>query len=85
LKIQQILCHQNIVKCFDLFHYSNSLFIVYEKSEEEDLSQFIDKITDEAEILRIIFQMIQGLKYLHEHNINPHDIIRENIMMCQNE
>jgi serine/threonine protein kinase len=50
-KIHQTLYHKNIVKCFSLFHYSNSLFIFSEFSKEEDFSHFIGKITNEAEIL----------------------------------
>ncbi len=68
----------------DLFESSENYFIVLEYMAGKDLFDYIAKrsyILPEERAKHIIFQIIQGVKYLHNLGIVHRDLKLENIMM----
>jgi len=76
--------HQNIIKLLDLFESSNHYFIVLEYMQGKDLFDYIAKRNyslPEERAKVVIFQVLQGVRYLHRFGIVHRDLKLENIMM----
>jgi serine/threonine protein kinase len=76
--------HPNIIRCFDSFLFANRYFLVLEFAEFGDLLKQVGKIQDEQDLLYISFQLIEGLRYLHERNVIHRDIKPQNILIFGN-
>jgi len=78
--------HQNIIKLIDLFESSEHYFIVLEYMQGKDLFDYIakrDYKLPEERAKVIIFQIMQGVRYLHSFGIVHRDLKLENIMMTE--
>jgi serine/threonine protein kinase len=71
--------HPNIIRVFEACLFED----VFEYADSGDLSQLIGKDREEAEIIRISSQIIEGLRYLHSQNIIHRDLKPQNVLMFQ--
>lgn len=83
ISILKSLDHPNIIKVYEYFDYKTHLFIVSELIPNGDLFKLIDnkKSLSELYSLRIIYQVLAAVKYLHAENVVHGDIKPENIMI----
>jgi serine/threonine protein kinase len=77
--VLQNLNHKNIIRCFEAFLYENYFYLILEYAEEGDLNELAGKVDNEAELLEISFQIIEGIRNLHANHIIHRDIKPENI------
>ena len=81
------LCHHpNIVKLLDHFENAEYIFLVMEYISGGDLSEYMNRNKynfPEERISQIIYQITQGLKYLHHFGIIHRDLKPENIMLTE--
>lgn len=73
----------NIVHLYDVFEGETKLYIMLELVEGGELFTYIssDNGLEESQAQFIFFQLLQGIKYLHQNNISHRDIKPENIML----
>ena len=81
------LCHHpNIVRLLDHLENLDYIFIVMEYIEGGTLGQYIKKHNfnfTEHQAANIIYQIAQGVKYLHSYGIVHRDLKPDNIMITQ--
>ena len=81
------LCHHpNIVKLLDHFENAEYIFLVMEYISGGDLSEYMNRNKynfPEERISQIIYQITQGLKYLHHFGIIHRDLKPDNIMLTE--
>ena len=81
------LCHHpNIVRLLDHLENLDYIFIVMEYIEGGTLGQYIKKHNfnfTEHQAENIIYQIAQGVKYLHSYGIVHRDLKPDNIMITQ--
>lgn len=76
--------HPNIIKLKDLFESCEYYYLVLEYMPGKDLFEYIakrDYSLPEEVAKQIIFQIMQGVRYLHNLGIVHRDLKLENIMM----
>jgi len=75
------LKHPNIVKVWELIKANNTVYMVMEYEEGEDLKSYLEKHKNlkEDEIIRIINPVLEAVKYLHIKGILHRDIAPDNI------
>lgn len=78
--------HPNIVKTFDVFEGPSKLAIVSEYMGGGELFDIIiaSQYFTEDKARLIMVQILEGVQYLHEHNIVHRDIKPENVL-CQSD
>lgn len=84
IEVLKMCQHQNIIKLLDLFESSEHYHIVLEIMPGKDLFDYIAKRSytlSEERAKTIIYQVIQGVRYLHRFGIVHRDLKLENIMM----
>lgn len=83
ISVLKSLDHPNIIKVYEYFDYKTHLFIVNELIPNGDLFKLIEtkKSISELYSLRIIYQVLAAVKYLHSENVIHGDIKPENIMI----
>lgn len=76
------LDHPNIVKCHEAFESNNSLYIVMELCTGGELYDRIaaKKKFSEVEAKHVFKQIVEGVKYLHDHKIAHCDLKPDNIL-----
>ena len=81
IKLLHMLYHKNIVRIFNYYLYPEYFtgYILMEYIQGEDIEKYIEKSPEQ--INDIFFQLINGFKYLEEHNILHRDIRPHNIMV----
>ena len=81
------LCHHpNIVRLLDHLENLDYIFIVMEYIEGGTLGQYLKKHNfnfTEHQAANIIYQIAQGVKYLHSYGIVHRDLKPDNIMITQ--
>ena len=70
IEINSVLCHEGIVKCYEIFENANAVFFVEEKIEGGDLFEYIvkqpNKHLQESEAIDIFEQILLILTYARE-------------------
>ncbi|XP_076319977.1 serine/threonine-protein kinase ICK isoform X1 [Tachypleus tridentatus] len=82
VKSLQKLSHPNLVKLKEVIREDNTLFFVFEYMKE-NLYQLIkdrDRPYPEPAIRNIMFQILQGLSFMHKHGFFHRDIKPENLL-----
>lgn len=90
MKLREIMAlkrlnHKNIVLLKEVIRENNHLYLVFEHMEL-NLYQLIRKQTEPFEepiIRQIVWQIVQGLAYIHKHGFFHRDIKPENLL-CRN-
>lgn len=86
LRLSSRFDHPNIVKVHDILYTDDYIMIVMDYLPNGDLRQLLSKNTllpfDDQ--LRIIYEILQGLDYLHKRGISHRNISPENILFDKN-
>jgi serine/threonine-protein kinase ULK/ATG1 len=77
--------HPNIVRCYDIYHKYNSIFIVMEYCDSGDLKKILKKPIKEEYVRFYFLQFAHGLKHLHDNNIIHRDIKPRNILLTNSK
>ncbi|KAI7858748.1 hypothetical protein BDC45DRAFT_531295 [Circinella umbellata] len=84
MKVMEMLNHANIVQYFGMEVHRDKVYIFMEYCENGSLGSLLDhggRIEDEVYIVKYAFELLSGLKYLHENNIVHRDIKPDNILI----
>lgn len=84
IKLLHLLYHKNIVRVFNYYLYPESYlgYILMEYIDGTDIISYIKEYPEN--INNIFYQVIDGFKYLEEHEILHRDIRPYNIMVTNN-
>lgn len=77
------LCHPNIVGIKEVIHENHKLYIVMEQMTE-NLCACIERFRHpfaEEQLRSIVYQLLQGVAYIHKHNVFHRDIKPENLLL----
>jgi eukaryotic-like serine/threonine-protein kinase len=85
INIGKELSHENIVRTIESKFINGMYFIVMEYVEGLDISKYQQKNGrfKPRAACEIIIHTLDGLEYMHNHNIVHRDIKPENILLCQ--
>ena len=84
MKIIKDNSHKNIVKCYDIVDDLDTVYIFLEYCEKGDFRNILMKPLKEKYAKYFLYQMVNGLKHLHDLNIIHRDIKPSNILICNN-
>lgn len=90
VEILKKINHPHIIKYYYSFIEDNTLSIITEYAESGDLYQHLQKHRNkkqnfsEAELWRIMSELTEALKYLHQNNIIHRDIKCQNVFLSKN-
>eukprot|EP01083_Nonionella_stella_P042762 115451_1 len=74
--------HPNVIRCFGIFEHNNSINLMMELATGGDLFDAMKLPTHSlARTKRFLRDIINGLKYLHDHRILHRDLRLENIVL----
>ncbi|XP_022092624.1 serine/threonine-protein kinase MAK-like [Acanthaster planci] len=78
------LNHANIIKLKEVVREDNQLFFIFEYMKENlyQLMKDRDKLFPESVIRNIMFQILQGMAFIHKHGFFHRDMKPENLL-CQ--
>lgn len=79
------IAHPNIVKTYDIFDERDKIYLVLEYVGGGDFFDYMASRTklEEGPTKIVLWQVLEGLKYLHDNNIVHRDIKPENILIAQ--
>ncbi|KAI8054618.1 kinase-like domain-containing protein [Syncephalis plumigaleata] len=79
--------HPNIVKFYEMAETENCIYIMMQYAAGGDLFEYFSKQSKLPEIKAkyIIFQILHGIKHLHDLNIIHRDLKPENVLLVQEE
>ncbi|CAD8074891.1 unnamed protein product [Paramecium sonneborni] len=80
IAIQSFIRHQNILKCYGIINDDKQIALVLELGEITLFNYRKEKKLSEKQIIDIIYQVLQGVSYLHQNGIIHRDIKPENIL-----
>lgn len=84
-QVHKSLSHPNIIYLYDYSRQERKINLLLEYASKGDFYKFLQsrkKITEE-EALRVVFQLAQGLKYLHSLDIIHRDLKLENVLIME--
>lgn len=83
--MKKLEAHKNIVGLYDVYQTNNNMYIVTELCEDGDLRSFIKrkKKVQEIEAIKILRDIVNGFRYLFEHEIIHRDLKPANILVHQ--
>ena len=87
IEVLKMCQHNNIIQLIDVFEDEEKFFIVLDFMSGKDLFEYSKRRSfnyTEKRTQEIIYQVLLGIKYLHEFGIVHRDIKLENIMMTDN-
>lgn len=79
-----------LLKFYEVFIENNFFHVIMEYAENKDLKSFIDYRKSKNSPLsynsinKLFYQLCQGVKYLHDHNVIHRDLKPANIMVTKN-
>ena len=80
------ISHPNIIHPISLYEDVNCIYYVYEYIQNGDLKQFIKKgNVKSANIMKITYQIVNGLYALHNYGILHRDLKPSNILITKDE
>jgi 5'-AMP-activated protein kinase catalytic alpha subunit len=87
ISILKSINHQNIIKVFDVIETKENFYIIFEYISGGELQKFIQiqGRLNQNTIMKIFYQLIIGISYLHNNNIIHRDLKPENILLTKNE
>ena len=76
------LTHPNIVHLIDVVSIPNQICFIMENCEGGELRQYIQEsgVPEESEIISLVLQMFDAVRYCHNSNVIHRDLKPENIM-----
>lgn len=79
------LSHPNIVKLKEVIRENDELYFVFEFLDGNlyELMKDRDKLIPEAKIRNFVYQILQGLSYMHKHGFFHRDMKPENILISK--
>ncbi|XP_035215557.1 serine/threonine-protein kinase ICK-like [Stegodyphus dumicola] len=82
VKSLQKLSHTNLVKLKEVIREDNTLYFVFEYMKENlyQLMKRRDRPFPETEIKNILYQILQGLQFMHKHGFFHRDLKPENVL-----
>ena len=86
IDILKLCHHQNIVRLLDHLENLDYIYIIMEYIEGGTLGQYLKKNNfnfTESQAANMIYQIAQGVKYLHSYGIVHRDLKPDNIMITQ--
>eukprot|EP00933_Yihiella_yeosuensis_P083163 TRINITY_DN97317_c0_g1_i1.p1 TRINITY_DN97317_c0_g1~~TRINITY_DN97317_c0_g1_i1.p1 ORF type:complete len:814 (+),score=148.15 TRINITY_DN97317_c0_g1_i1:172-2613(+) len=83
VKTQMTVTHHNLLRCFDYFEESGTVYIVLEMAAGGDLYQYLRKNGPfkQPDAAYIFGQVCEGVKHLHDSGIIHRDLKPENILL----
>jgi len=84
IEVLKMCQHPNIINLVDIFENSEYYYIVLDYMEGSDLFDYLqarDFNLGEDRVRELTYQLVLGLKYLHNYGIVHRDLKLENIMM----
>lgn len=78
------ISHPNIVRTYDIFDERDKIFLVMDFVQGGDFFDYINKRgkLKEPQAKHVMWQMLQGISYLHANNIVHRDIKPENVLVA---
>ncbi|KAI9355940.1 protein serine/threonine kinase [Zopfochytrium polystomum] len=80
------LKHENIVRLYDVIHTEKKLTLVFEYMDS-DLKKYLDFCNgdiDVATIKYLMFQLMKGVAFCHEHRVLHRDLKPQNLLINRN-
>lgn len=83
VKINAMLDHPYVLKCFEISYTATHCYLITEYCPEGDLQRYIQKHgkLTEQEALRLLKQLVVGLRYLHGREILHRDLKSSNVFL----
>ncbi|CAH0553539.1 unnamed protein product [Brassicogethes aeneus] len=82
--IHSRLKHPSILELYNYFEDINYVYLVLELCQNGELQQYVKKKNlAENEVSTIMQQVVEGLKYLHSHNILHRDLSLSNLLLTR--
>ena len=87
ITILKSINHQNIIKVYDVIETKEYYYIIFEYISGGELQKYIQiqGRLNQNTIMKIFYQLILGISYLHNNNIIHRDLKPENILLTKNE
>ena len=82
--LKKSVLHENIIKVYDVKNWEDSMWIVMEYCDLEDLNNFFEKYHGKLDMnqkVKIMGQISKGIAFLHTQNIVHRDIKPGNILL----
>ncbi|KAJ3627607.1 hypothetical protein MTP99_014971 [Tenebrio molitor] len=84
VSIHYRLKHPSILELYTFFEDVNYVYLVLELCHNGELRQYIKcKALTESEVSNIMKQVVEGIKYLHTHNILHRDMSLSNLLLTK--
>ena len=84
IKIQSFLSHPNLIKLYSFFSDETNVYLLLELAEDGHLLELLERHNSLSEETTSIIarQVVEGVSYMHEHEVIHRDIKLQNIVLC---